>query len=175
MRVAITAFVLCLLSITAAAQNCDKASRQAMAAWQFPALAVAVVQDDKVVFLEAYGVKELGKPDPASVDTLFQIGSTTKAFTTTAMAMLADEKKLSWDDPVRQHLDYFRLSDPCAEVALRDIVSHRTGLSRHGALWDNSGLSRDALLHRVAGLKLSKPIRTASQYNTLMFISPVRA
>ena len=71
MRVAITAFVLFLLSIAAAAQNFDKASRQAIAAWQFPALAVAVVQDDKVVFLEAYGVKELGKPDPVSVDTLY--------------------------------------------------------------------------------------------------------
>ena len=171
MRVAITAFVLFLLSIAAAAQNFDKASRQAMAAWQFPALAVAVVQDDKVVFLEAYGVKELGKPDPASVDTLFQIGSTTKAFTTTAMAMLADEKKLSWDDPVRQHLQYFHLSDPCAEVTLRDIVSHRTGLSRHDELWDNSGLSRDDILHRVAGLELSKPIRTAYQYNNIMFMA----
>src|SRR5947208_13764062 len=102
MRVAITAFVLFLLSIAAAAQNFDKASRQAMAAWQFPALAVAVVQDDKVVFLEAYGVKELGKPDPVSVDTLFQIGSTTKALTTPARAMLADEKKLGWDDTVRR-------------------------------------------------------------------------
>src|SRR5437773_2384010 len=81
----------------------DKAARDAVAAWQFPGMAVAVVQDDKVVFLKAYGAKEIGKPEPVTVDTLFQIGSTTKAFTTTAMAMLVDEKKLDWDDPVHQH------------------------------------------------------------------------
>ena len=173
MRAAITALLLFFLTFAAAAQNFDKAAREAMAAWHFPALAMAVMQDDKVVFLKAYGVKELGKPEPASVDTLFQIGSTTKAFTTTAMAMLVDEKKLNWDDPVRQHIDYFHLSDPCADslVTLRDIVSHRTGLSRHDELWDNSGLSRDEILHRVAGLKLSKPIRTTYQYNNIMFMA----
>src|SRR5438552_11690796 len=152
MRAAITALLLFFLTFAAAAQNFDKTAREAMAAWHFPALAMAVVQDDKVVFLKAYGVKELGKPEPASVDTLFQIGSTTKAFTTTAMAMLVDEKKLNWDDPVRQHIDYFHLSDPCADwqFALRDLVSHRTGLSRHDELWDNSPLSREEILRRVA-------------------------
>ena len=88
MRAAITVFVLLLVSLAAAAQNFDKAARDAFAAWQFPGMAVAVVQDDKVVFLKAYGVKETGKPEPVSVDTLFQIGSTSKAFTTTALAML---------------------------------------------------------------------------------------
>ena len=171
MRAAITAFVAVFLSLAAVAQNFDKDAREAMAAWQLPALALAVVQDGKVTFVKAYGVKEVGKTEPVSVDTLFQIGSTTKAFTTTAMAMLVDEKKLDWDDPVRQHLPYFRLSDPCAEATLRDIVSHRTGLSRHDELWDNSGLTRDDILHRVAGLKLSKPSRTAYQYNNIMFMA----
>ena len=116
MRPAITAFVLLPLALGAAAQSFDQAARQTMTIWQLPAMAVAVVQNDKVVFLQAYGVKELGQPQPVSIDTLFQIGSTTKAFTTTAMAMLADEKKLSWDDPVRRHLEYFHLSDPCADA-----------------------------------------------------------
>lgn len=173
MRRAFAAFLLFLCSLAAAAQGFDKAARDTMTAWQYPGMAVAVVQDDKVVFLQAYGVKEIGKPEAVSVDSLFQIGSTTKAFTTTAMAMLADQKKLDWDDPVRRHLDYFHLSDPCADaqVSLRDLVSHRTGLSRHDELWDNSPLSRQEILHRVAGLKLSKPIRTAYQYNNIMFMA----
>ena len=173
MRAAITVFVLFFLALAAAAQSFDKAAHDAVAAWQFPSIAVAVVQDDKVVFLKAYGVKEIGKPEPVTIDSIFQIGSTTKAFTTTAMAMLVDEKKIDWDDPVRQHLDYFRLSDPCADsqVALRDLVSHRTGLSRHDELWDNSPLSREEILRRVAGLKPSKPIRTAYQYNNIMFMA----
>src|SRR5437763_17021255 len=89
------------------------------------------------------------------------------------MAMLADERKLGWDDQVRQHLDYFHLSDACADgqANLRDLLSHRTGLSRHDELWDNSPLSRDEILHRVAGLRLSKPIRTAYQYNNIRFMA----
>jgi CubicO group peptidase (beta-lactamase class C family) len=173
MRSTITALALFLVALAAAAQNFDKAAREAVAAWQLPAVAVAVVQDDKVVFVKAYGVKEIGKPEPVTVDTLFQIGSTTKAFTTTAMAMLADEKKLDWDDPVRKHLDYFRLADPCADslVTLRDIVSHRTGLSRHDELWDNSPWTREEILRRVAAIKPSRSIRAAYQYNNIMFMA----
>src|SRR3954454_23326266 len=173
MRRAFAAFLLFLCTLTAAAQSFDKAARDTMTVWQYPGMAVAIVQDDKVIFLEAYGVKEVGKTEPVSADSLFQIGSTTKAFTITAMAMLADEKKLDWDDPVRRHLDYFHLADPCADgqINLRDIVSHRTGLSRHDELWDNSPLSREEILRRVAGLKLSKPIRTAYQYNNIMFMA----
>src|SRR5207244_5676608 len=173
MRSAFAAVLLFFLSIAAAAQSFDKAARDAVAAWQFPGMAVAIVQDDKVIFLKAYGVKEIRKPEPVTIDSLFQIGSTTKAFTTTAMAMLVDEKKLDWDDPVRRHLDYFHLRDACADlqVILRDLLSHRTGLSRHDELWDNSPLSRQEILRRVAGLKLSKPIRTAYQYNNIMFMA----
>jgi len=173
MRSAITALALTFLALASFAQNFDKAARQAFTAWQFPGMAVAVVQDDKVVFLQAYGVKETGKPEPLTVDSLFGIASTTKAFTSTAMAMLVDEKKLDWDDRVSQHVDYFRLADPCADslVTLRDIVSHRTGLSRHDELWDNSPLTREEILRRVASIKPSRPIRTAYQYNNIMFMA----
>ena len=173
MRSTITAFILFFFSLAAAGQSFDKASRDAAAAFQLPGLAVAVVENDKVVFLKAYGVKEINKPDPVTPDSLFQIGSTTKAFTTTAMAMLADEKKLDWDDPVRKHVDYFHLADPCADslVTLRDIVSHRTGLSRHDELWDNSPWSRQEILHRIGAVKLTKPIRTTYQYNNIMFVA----
>jgi CubicO group peptidase (beta-lactamase class C family) len=173
MRSTIAALVILFLAFAARPQDFDKPARAAMAAWQFPALAVAVVQDDKVVFLQAYGVKELGKPDPVGVDTLFQIGSTTKAFTTTAMAMLVDDKKLDWNDPVRQHIDYFHLDDGCADslVTLRDIVSHRTGLSRHDEMWDNSTWSRPEILHRIGALKLSAPFRSTYQYNNIMLMA----
>src|SRR4051812_23708499 len=105
MRSAITALALTFLALASFAQNFDRAARTAFTAWQFPGMAVAVVVDDKVVFLQAYGVKETGKPEPLTVDSLFGIASTTKAFTSTAMAMLVDEKKLDWDDRVSQHVD----------------------------------------------------------------------
>src|SRR4029077_14859011 len=95
-------------------------------------------QNDRVVYAKGFGVREIGKPDPVTADTLFEIASTTKAFTTAALAMLVDQKKLDWDDPVRKYVEYFHLADPCADslVTVRDIVSHRTGLSRHDELWD---------------------------------------
>ncbi len=144
-----------------------------MATWRLPGMTVAIVQNDRVIYAKGFGVKEFGKNEPVTADTLFEIGSTTKAFTTTAMAILVDEKKIDWDDPVRKHLDYFHLADPCADslVTLRDIVSHRTGLARHDELWDNSPWSRDDILHRIAGVKLTKPIRTTYQYNNIMFMA----
>ena len=162
------------VAVAASAQQpFDRLATDAMTFWKFPGLAVAVVQNDRVVYAKGFGVKEFGKNDPVSADTVFQIGSTTKAFTTTAMAMLADEKKLEWDDRVSQHIDYFRLADPCADslVTLRDIVSHRTGLSRHDELWDNSPWSREEILHRIASVKLTKPIRSTYQYNNIMFMA----
>ncbi len=171
-------FLCVLLTLPAAAadrleSSVDKAARQVMTTFNLPAVAIAIVQDDHVLLAKAYGVKESGKPDPVSADTLFQIGSTTKAFTTTALAMLADEKRLDWDDPVRRHLLYFHLNDPCADAAvtLRDIVSHRSGVSRHDELWDNASFSREETIRRLGEAKLSHPIRTAWQYNNILFIA----
>ncbi|MCU1349569.1 MAG: beta-lactamase, partial [Acidobacteria bacterium] len=162
----------------AAAQPVDPAAvdrivSEALRVWHVPGASVAIVQNDRVVYARGYGVKELGGPAPITADTLFHIGSTTKAFTTTAMAMLVDEKKLDWDDPVRKHVEYFHLSDPCADslVTLRDITSHRTGLSRHDELWDNTPLSREQIIRSVASVKLTKPFRSAYQYQNIMFLT----
>ena len=163
--------LLLFLAFPAAAQY-DDLLNTTKSQWNVPAIAVAVVQNDKVVYLKAVGVKELGKNDPVTPDTLFEIASTTKAFTTTALAMLADEKKLSWDDPVRKHLEYFHLADPYADstVTLRDLASHRTGLSRHDEIWDyDPTLSREQVIRSISTVKLSKPIHTAYQYNNIMF------
>jgi CubicO group peptidase (beta-lactamase class C family) len=167
-----------LLSLAAAGQPfdtkaVDRIVLSTMRAWQIPGAAVAIVKNDRVVYVSGYGTKELGGTAPVTGDTLFQIASTSKAFTTTALAMLAAEKKLSFDDPVRQHLDYFHLSDLCADsqVTIRDIVSHRTGLSRHDELWDNSPFTREEVVRRIGRVELSKPFRSGYQYQNIMFIA----
>jgi CubicO group peptidase (beta-lactamase class C family) len=116
-------------------------------------------------------VREIGREGPVTPETLFEIASTTKAFTTTAMAMLVDEKKIAWDDPVRKYVEYFHLGDSCADslVTLRDIVSHRTGLSRHDELWDYTDWSREQIIRSVGSVKLSKPFRSTYQYQNIMF------
>src|SRR5580700_463311 len=92
----------------------DALAQAALRAWNAPGIAVAIVRDNQVLLAKGYGVKERGKSDPVTPRTVFAIGSATKAFTTAAMAMLVDEGKMSWDDPVRKHIDFFRLSDPLA-------------------------------------------------------------
>jgi CubicO group peptidase (beta-lactamase class C family) len=155
------------------AKTVDRLMTTMLRAWQIPGASVAIVHNGRVVYAQGYGTKELGKNDPVTADTLFQIASTSKAFTTTALAMLATEKKLAWDDPVRKHLEYFHLSDVCADsqVTLRDIVSHRTGLRRHDELWDNTPLTREDVVRRMGSVGLTKPFRTAYQYQNIMFIA----
>lgn len=176
----LSVFLTALLTLSALAQQpqvdpktVDRVMTTMLRAWQIPGAAVAIVQNDRVVYVQGYGTKELGKNDPVTPDTLFQIASTSKAFTTTALAMLMTEKKLAWDDPVRNHLEYFRLSDTCADsqVTIRDIVSHRTGLRRHDELWDNSPLTREEVVRRIGFVGLTKAFRTAYQYQNIMFIA----
>ncbi len=140
-------------------------------AWNVPGVAVAIVKDDQIVYLAGHGLRELGKPEPITPHTTFQIASTTKAFTTTALAILADDGKLTLDDPVRKHLDYFRLSDPHADalVTLRDLVTHRTGLPRHDTLWVRTGWDRENLIRRMAFAKPTASFRSQYQYQNLMF------
>jgi CubicO group peptidase (beta-lactamase class C family) len=178
----VTAIVLFLLPVIAHAQSyvdssaVDHIVGEAMKAWHVPGVAVAIVENDKVVFVKGYGVRENGGNLAVTPDTLFPIASDSKAFTTTAMAMLVDEKKLQWDDPVRKHLEYFHLADPAADsmVTLRDIVSHRTGLSRHDELWDNTTFSSEDVIRRSGNVALTAPFRTTYQYQNIMFIAAGR-
>src|ERR1700724_3373572 len=99
--------ILLLLVRVAFADALDPAKIDALAeaairAWNAPGVAVAIIRDDRVILAKGYGVKERGKPDRVTTRTVFAIGSTTKAFTTAAMAMLIDDGKMAWDDPVRK-------------------------------------------------------------------------
>ena len=170
------AFVFVLLTTAAAhadvdTKAVDRIVTNTMQAFHIPGAAVAIVQNDRVVYVKGYGVTEIGGSTAVTADTLFGIGSLTKAFTSAAMAMLVDAKKMDWDDPVRKYVPYFHLSDPCADslVTLRDIVSHRTGLSRHDELWDNTPLTREQTIRAIGLVKLTKPFRSAYQYNNIMF------
>ena len=172
------ALVLLAAPVVAFAQQIDTKAvdrivTHAMNAFHVPGAAVAVVRNDRVVYAKGYGVTEIGGMKAVTADTLFGLGSTTKAFTTAAMAMLVDEKKMDWDDPVRKYIPYFHLDDPCADslVTLRDIVSHRTGLSRHDELWDNTPLTREQVIRAIGSVKLTKPFRSAYQYQNIMFIT----
>lgn len=151
----------------------DAIVNEAMKHWQTPGAAVIVVRGDEVVYIKGFGVKDVKSEQPVTPDTLFAIGSTTKAFTTAAMGVLVDQGLMNWDDPVRKHLPYFRLSDPLANesVTMRDIVSHRTGLIRHDLLWYNAPWGRQEIIKRIGFVPLTYPFRTTFQYQNIMFLT----
>src|SRR5215203_6078720 len=95
-----------------------------------PGMAIAVVKDDKLVLAKGYGTRELGKVLPVDENTLFAIASNSKAFTTAALAILVDDKKVNWDDKVSKYLPEFQMYDPwvTSELTVRDLVTHRSGL-----------------------------------------------
>jgi len=146
--------------------------------WNVPGIAVAIVKDDKVVFAKGYGVRELGKPEKVDENTLFAIASNSKAFTTASLAILIDEKKLSWDDKVVKYLPEFQLYNPyvTSELTVRDLVSHRSGLDTFSGdlLWYETTYSADEILRRVRFLKPKSSFRSQFGYQNLMFIAAGR-
>ena len=104
--------------------------RASMADWDLPGLAVAVVHGDEVVFAEGFGVKELGRDDPVDAHTLFQIGSVSKSFGAAAIGALVDDGLVEWDDPVVEHLPWFRVKDPefSRRMTIRDLLAHTSGM-----------------------------------------------
>src|SRR5216683_3574216 len=167
--------ILCFVQVAPAqsvdAEAIDTIIENALKFWHVPGVAVGIVRNDQVIYLKGHGVKELGKKDPVTPDTVFPLASCTKAFTTTAMAMLVDEGKMGWDDPVRRHVDFFHLSDPSADalVTLRDLVSHRTGVGSHELLWYRAPWSQEETIRKIGKVKLDYPFRSGFRYQTTMF------
>lgn len=174
----LTLLTILFLPSVAAAQSIDPAAveslvQEAVKAWQVPGAAVVVVRGDEVVYLKGTGVRELGSDKPVTPDTLFAIASTSKAFTAMAIAMQVSEGKMGWDDRVSKYIEFFHLSDPLADrnLTLRDLVTHRTGLSRHDFLWYGSDSDREEILRRIGRVKLDKPFRSTYQYQNIMFLA----
>jgi CubicO group peptidase (beta-lactamase class C family) len=177
-----TLFVLLLLTLCVHAQDAplqgfDDYAAQAMKAWDVPGFAIAVVKDDKVVFAKGYGVRELGKAVPVNERTMFAIGSSSKAFTAAAIAMLVDDGKVKWDDPVTKHLPAFQVYDTYAsrEMTLRDLLCHRSGLERGDLMWYGSAFSRDEIVRRVRYLKPSWSFRSNFGYQNIMYLAAGQA
>ncbi|MGH7653433.1 MAG: serine hydrolase [Gemmatimonadaceae bacterium] len=139
--------------------------------WDIPGLSVAVVKNDSVIFSKGYGVRTLGSPGAVDDQTLFGIMSTTKAFTAMSLAMLVDEHKVAWNDPVSKWLP--ELQFPGAfetrELTVKDLLTHNTGLGNADLLWTRNDLSRAEILRRVRFLTPAYSIRDGFVYQNVMY------
>lgn len=152
----------------------DEVVNDALKKLEVPGMAIAVVQGKEVILAKGYGFRDVEKQLPVTADTLFAIGSSTKAFTTFTLGTLVDEGKVEWDQPVRTYIPWLKLVDPVAteRLSVRDLVTHRSGLPRHDSVWyNNYTASRENFVRRLAWLEPSADLRARFQYNNLMYLT----
>lgn len=153
----------------------DEYALQVMKDWRVPGFAMAIVKDDKVIFARGYGVRKLGETAPVDERTLFAVASNTKSFTAALLAILVDEGKIKWDDPVTKYLPGFQLYDPYVtrEMTIRDLLSHRSGLETFGGdlLWYETTYDSKEVLRRIRYLKPTSSFRSRFGYQNNMFIA----
>jgi len=142
--------------------------------FQVPGLALAVVKDDSVVLEKGYGVREVGHREPVDANTLFAIASNTKAFTSTALAILVDAHKLDWSDRVIDHLPWFAMSDAYVtrEMTIRDLLVHRSGLGEGAGdlLFTPATLySAEELVRRLRYVPLRGGFRDTYAYDNVLY------
>ncbi len=148
---------------------------RALTNWRIPGAAVCIVKDNKIVMMKAYGIKELGQPDKVDINTLFMIGSNSKAFTATSLAILQTEGKLNLDDKVTKYLPKFKLENkPAGEMAvIRDLLCHRLGMQTFQGdfTFYNTNLTREDVIKKLGELQATYPFRTKWGYTNAAFLT----
>lgn len=159
--------------VTAKLAGFEEFVQQTMQMWKIQGLAVAIVYNGEVILSRGFGLRDAAHDLPVTQQTLFPIASCTKAFTATALGILADQGKLDWNAPVRTYLPDFKLYDAFATERMtpRDLVTHCSGLPRHDLMWYNSTASREELFERLRYLEPTKDFRSFFQYQNLMYMT----
>ena len=153
----------------------DTEVERTMKLFDVPGIAIAIVKDGQVVAARGFGVRKLGAPDKVDGKTLFEVASNSKAFTAAALAMLVDEGKLAWDDPVTRHLPDFQMYDAYVthEMTVRDLLTHRSGLGLGAGdllWWPTTNFSTDEIIEKLRYVKPATSFRSAYAYDNLLYI-----
>jgi len=155
--------------------NFDVSAQKARQEWGLPGMAIAIVKDGKIIFAKGYGTKAVGGTDPVTPNTLFEIGSTSKAFTAALVAMEVDKGTIGWNDRVIDHMPEFRMSDPWVtrEFTVTDTMAQRSGLSDH---WGTDlallGYNRTEMIRAQQYAQPVSSFRSQYMYQNVMFLVP---
>lgn len=138
-----------------------------------PALGFGIIKDGKVILNEGFGYRDYENKLKTDANTMFAIGSCTKAFTAATVAILNDKELIEWDKPVKNYMPDFELYDKFAtqETTALDLLTHRSGLPRHDLIWYGSNAKRMELYSRLKFLEPTKSFRTTFQYQNLMYMT----
>jgi CubicO group peptidase (beta-lactamase class C family) len=149
----------------------DAYMAQVLKDWNVPGIGVGIVVKDTLVFAKGYGYRDYGKKIPFTANTTQPIASNTKLFTAMAAGLLVDEGKLDWDKPIRHYVPSIKFynDDLDRTVTIRDMLSHRTGITRHDSIWYKSDFTQKDLFERLRYLEPSQPPRSVFLYNNMMY------
>ncbi|MBV9928314.1 MAG: serine hydrolase [Acidobacteria bacterium] len=152
-------------------QGFDEFMEKVLKDWNAPGIAVGVVADDKLVFAKGYGFRDYEKRLPVTPNTLFPIASNTKLFTAVAAGFLVEEGKLTWNRPIRESVPSIQFYNDYLNntITLRDMLSHRTGITRHDSIWYKSDYDEKTLFERLRYLEPKEPPRQMFLYNNMMY------
>ncbi len=140
-----------------------------------PGVAIAIVENGRTTLARGYGVRSLKDAKPVDADTIFATGSTGKAFTVAALAILVDRGKIGWDDKVIDHMPDFRMYDPWVtrEMTIRDLLVHRSGLGLGAGdllFVPRSDLSRKESVRRLRHIKPATSFRSGYAYDNILYM-----
>jgi CubicO group peptidase (beta-lactamase class C family) len=152
-------------------QGFDAFMEKTLKDWNGPGIGVGIVVDDKLVFAKGYGYRDHEKKLPITSRTMFPIASNTKLFTAVAAGFLVEEGKLTWDRPIRESVPSIEFYDHTLNntITLRDMLAHRTGITRHDSIWYKSDYSTKQLYERLKYLEPKEPPRQLFLYNNMMY------
>jgi CubicO group peptidase (beta-lactamase class C family) len=161
--------------LAAALAAIEKAVEERRQSLHVPGAALVIVKDEQIILLKGFGLRDVERKLPVTPETLFGIASCTKTFTALAAVISADEGKLSLDDSPRKYLPYFKLRDPeaNAQVTLRDMLSHRTGLEKYGndEFWHDDYRTTVQIIRNGMRAKPTARFRAQGQYNNAMYVA----
>ena len=148
---------------------------KAMAAFQVPGIAVAIIKDNDVVLSKGFGVLKYGSQEQVNADTLFGIASNTKAMTSALLASLVDEGKLNWQTKVIDIIPEFQLPDAYVtrEFTIIDLLSHNSGLGLGAGdlmIWPETTLTNKDVIKGLKHLPQVSSFRSEFAYDNLMYI-----
>lgn len=151
--------------------NFDSYIEGTMQSWHCPGVAVAIIKGGEVLHRQAYGFRDIEAQSPMTLDTRFPVASVTKSFTAMSIALLIDEGKLEWDQPVGEVIPELILSDPyaTAHMTVRDMLSHRTGLPGHFFAQHRLDITLAEFIKRMRYLKFSTSFRAKYQYSNPVY------
>jgi CubicO group peptidase (beta-lactamase class C family) len=154
-------------------KNIEKELNKILEATNTAGFAVAVVEGDKIIYAQGFGYRDFENKVPVDANTLFAIGSCTKAFTAAVLGKLRADDKLSFDDSPRMYIPEleFYNNDMNNNIIIKDLMRHSTGLPRHDGSWYVfPSHDKDSLINRIKYQEPFTGIRQQWYYNNFMFL-----